>query len=77
MAVVESWSETIPCLIHPDNCTVGGSLLAWIKPSSSCAHWMGLFGSQGKPGVGSDTDGVIVACNGNDGTGFKYVFFIH
>ena len=75
LAVVSPWSGSTPCLIHPNDCTTGGSLLAWIKPSASCNSWGGIFGSQGNSGT-TDTDGLVVACDGGSGTGIKYVCYL-
>ncbi len=56
-----SWSDTAPCLVHPDSCTGGATILAWITMASACTSQQGIFGSQGGGGI-TDTEGISVEC---------------
>ncbi len=71
---LNSWSGIPPCLTHPDSCTGGASVTAWIKLSPTCPNWGGIFGTQGHGATATDdTEGLVVGCDGPSGLGLKYV----
>ena len=68
---VTGWSGPPPCLTHPDQCTTGASILAWVKIVSSCVFPNGILGTQGRT-AGSETDGFIVICQGSGSSGNSF-----
>ena len=65
------WVEvsTGSCLIHPDGCSTGASIMAWVKMESTCANWGGIFGAQGSSAT-DNTEGMFAGCD-SSGTGLK------
>ena len=68
---VTTWSGTTPCLTHPDTCTTGASVTAWVKMPADCPDYGGIFGSAGHAGTNDpNTEGLMLGCDGG-GTGLK------
>ncbi len=61
-AEVTYWDNTPPCIIKPQSCSNGASVLAWLKMAPNCPGGGGIFGSQGNM-----EEGLMVACK-NSGT---------
>ncbi len=56
-AEVTAWENIPPCIIKPESCNSGASVLAWVKMTPNCPNWGGIFGSQGNM-----EEGLVVAC---------------
>ncbi len=66
-AEVTSWDST-PCIIKPESCTSGASVVAWLKIGPNCPEWGGIGGSQ----ESASTEGLAVQGR-LSGTGMRYL----